>query len=283
MPEILWVNGRVLFLSQDPALIEAQLAGRTCRRPRRARCATTSRPTRSRRPTTCLLYDERLGREALIGLQAPATHADRQGRAKRGFSVRSRRKAVRQGLLARAQPDGRARAGIRLVVAESFERIYRQNADNLGLFTSTDFSLIERIRNGEPIDIEELVSRATRWRAAILRTADCCSTAGRRCRSCTQDRRKPPTERLPARRRSPRRSWQRTWWPRRHGADLQQGQGAFVRADWRFLDRVLHADVRAHAAPDVRPAAALHDPATFAASRTTSPISIAALPTSVRV
>jgi len=33
-------------------------------------------------------------------------------------------------------------AGVRLVIAESFERIYRQNADNLGLFTSTDFDLI---------------------------------------------------------------------------------------------------------------------------------------------
>jgi 3-isopropylmalate/(R)-2-methylmalate dehydratase large subunit len=35
---------------------------------------------------------------------------------------------------------------VRLVIAESFERIYRQNADNLGLLTSTDLGLVERLR-----------------------------------------------------------------------------------------------------------------------------------------
>jgi len=35
-------------------------------------------------------------------------------------------------------------AGVRLVIAQSFERIYRQNADNVGLFTSTDFGLVRR-------------------------------------------------------------------------------------------------------------------------------------------
>ena len=61
-------------------------------------------------------------------------------------------------------------AGIRLVIAESFERIYRQNADNVGLFTSTDFGLIERIRRGEEIDVEELVGDRDSIAAAVLRS-----------------------------------------------------------------------------------------------------------------
>ena len=32
-------------------------------------------------------------------------------------------------------------AGIRLIVAESFENIYRQNCDNIGILTTTDFSV----------------------------------------------------------------------------------------------------------------------------------------------
>src|SRR5262249_40372859 len=39
--------------------------------------------------------------------------------------------------------------GIQLVIAENIERIYKQNCQNLGLLTSTDFSLIDKIRNGE--------------------------------------------------------------------------------------------------------------------------------------
>ncbi len=60
-------------------------------------------------------------------------------------------------------------AGVRLVIAESFERIYRQNADNVGLLTSTDFALVERIQRGEPIDLEALVAGRDALAAGILR------------------------------------------------------------------------------------------------------------------
>jgi 3-isopropylmalate/(R)-2-methylmalate dehydratase large subunit len=46
------------------------------------------------------------------------------------------------------------RAGIRVVIAENIERIYNENCQNLGILSSSDFSLIERIRNGEEIPLE---------------------------------------------------------------------------------------------------------------------------------
>src|SRR5437763_967832 len=46
-------------------------------------------------------------------------------------------------------------AGIQLVIAQSIEKIYGQNSQNIGLLTSTDFGLIERIRRGEEIALEE--------------------------------------------------------------------------------------------------------------------------------
>ena len=55
-------------------------------------------------------------------------------------------------------PYAEMMAGIRLVIAENIERIYRENCQNLGVFTSTDLSLIERVRRGEEISLEEFTS-----------------------------------------------------------------------------------------------------------------------------
>jgi 3-isopropylmalate/(R)-2-methylmalate dehydratase large subunit len=41
------------------------------------------------------------------------------------------------------------------VIAENIERIYKQNCQNLGVLTSTDFSLIDKIRAGEEISLSE--------------------------------------------------------------------------------------------------------------------------------
>ena len=60
-------------------------------------------------------------------------------------------------------------AGIRLVIAESFERIYRQNADNLGLLTSTDLGLVERFEHGESPTLEDLLAGREAQAAAIVR------------------------------------------------------------------------------------------------------------------
>jgi 3-isopropylmalate/(R)-2-methylmalate dehydratase large subunit len=44
-------------------------------------------------------------------------------------------------------------AGIQVVIGESIERIYRENCQNLGIYTTTDFGIIERIRRGETIPL----------------------------------------------------------------------------------------------------------------------------------
>ena len=54
-------------------------------------------------------------------------------------------------------PTAERWAGIRLVFAASFERIYRQNADNIGLWTSTNFALLERLEDGEVQRWEDLI------------------------------------------------------------------------------------------------------------------------------
>ena len=49
-------------------------------------------------------------------------------------------------------------AGIQVAIAENIERIYKQNCQNLGLLTSTTFSLIDRIRAGEEIALSEFTA-----------------------------------------------------------------------------------------------------------------------------
>src|ERR1043165_5478555 len=52
-------------------------------------------------------------------------------------------------------PYAEKAAGVQLVIAQSIEKIYGQNSQNIGLLTSTDFSLIDRIRRGEEIALNE--------------------------------------------------------------------------------------------------------------------------------
>src|SRR5437763_15008440 len=52
-------------------------------------------------------------------------------------------------------PFAEKAAGLELVIAKTIEKIYGQNCQNIGLLTSTDFGLIERVRRGEEIPLAE--------------------------------------------------------------------------------------------------------------------------------
>ena len=129
-----------------------------------------------------------------------------------------------------------AAAGVRLVIAESFERIYRQNADNVGLLTSTDFGLVERIQRGEPIALDELLAGRDALTAAIVRAGGLLAYGKARLRGA---RRKPRGARRTHRRGRARCSRRSSIATRIATADtparLAPGQGGFVRADLRFI------------------------------------------------
>src|SRR6185295_659661 len=55
-------------------------------------------------------------------------------------------------------PYAEKAAGVQLVIAQSIEKIYGQNSQNIGLLTSTDLGLIERIRRGEEISLSEFTN-----------------------------------------------------------------------------------------------------------------------------
>ena len=225
--------GRVLLLARDPAAMAAQMAGQ-------ALTLADAGPLRDDVSTDEITpvailshYDDKLGRYAHTGFAAAGTRpigvdALRTG----GFSVIVAGARYGKGSSREHSPAAEKLAGIRLVIAESFERIYRQNADNIGLFTSTDMGLVPRIARGEPIAIAELVAGRDALAAAILQSGGLLRFGqqhmqGVRPAAAPQDGR-PRTlfEKIVARHALA------TALTPPHPAP---GDGAFVRADRRFI------------------------------------------------
>src|SRR5207247_3460935 len=102
----------------------------------------------------CYYFDDTLGEFPYLGLKCGSEFPITRGSVKRGGFVAS--VSGRRGgkVSPREQsPYAEMRAGIQLVIAENIERIYRENCQNLGVLTTTDFSIIERVRRGEELPL----------------------------------------------------------------------------------------------------------------------------------
>jgi 3-isopropylmalate/(R)-2-methylmalate dehydratase large subunit len=160
--------GRILYLTEDASLLEAQLAGKDL-----DAGAGASAPLLGNISTdeitpgwVCYYYDETLGRYCLVGLRGGKVGADaiRNG----GFSVVVSGQSKGCGSSRETAPYSEIAAGVKLVIARSIEKIYRQNAQNIGLLTSTDLGLVARIARGEAIPIAEFTRGLDPISAAIV-------------------------------------------------------------------------------------------------------------------
>lgn len=238
-PRTLELPGRILFLAEDPALIDAQLAGRNLALAEAGSLRDDVSTDEITPTATCLFFDERLGRYPYTGLTAGGRRPIGVDAVRdANFSVVVAGKRYGKGSSREHSPTAELAAGVRLVIAESFERIYRQNADNLGLLTSTDLGLVERVQHGEAISIDELLAGRDELAAAILRSGGLLRY-GQRQRA---EERGPQEKDFVADDR-PRTLVEKILL--RHlaggGAGLDaliSGTGIFVRADWRFIHEV---------------------------------------------
>src|SRR4051794_13764724 len=102
----------------------------------------------------CFFFDETLGEFPYTGLKAGNDVPIQRGDVKRGgFVAAVSGKRRGKGSSREQSPYAELCAGIQLVIAENIERIYKQNCQNLGVLTSTDFSLIDKIRSGVEIPL----------------------------------------------------------------------------------------------------------------------------------
>ena len=158
-PQTVRLQGRVLFLTEDPELIKRQLAGEDLpwdtknpqNNPKLRDDISTDEITPAH---ICFFFDETLGEFPYTGLKAGNEVPIQRGDVKRGgFVAAVSGKRRGKGSSREQSPYAELCAGVKLVIAENIERIYKQNCQNLGVLTSTDFSLIERVRAGEEIPL----------------------------------------------------------------------------------------------------------------------------------
>ncbi len=174
-PEISF-GGRVLFLADDADLIRRQLhdgLDLDLTPELKAQLRDQISTDEITPAYICFFYDETLGEFPYLGLRVAsaggAGSADapdppdeapiERGTVKNaGFicSVAGKRRG--KGSSREQSPYAELMAGIKVVVSESVERIYNENCQNLGILTTTDFGLIERIRSGEPIALSEFTA-----------------------------------------------------------------------------------------------------------------------------
>ena len=158
------LKGRILFLTEDPELIGKQLAGwdlpwdtkNSAANPKLRDDISTDEITPAH---LCFYFDQTLGEIPYAGLKCGGVAPIGRNDVKNGgfvCSVSGKRRG--KGSSREQSPYAELCAGIQVVIAENIERIYKQNCQNLGLLTSTNFSLIDRIRAGEEISLSEFTT-----------------------------------------------------------------------------------------------------------------------------
>ena len=146
-------QGRVVYLTEDAEALARQLAGEDLAWDPERKLLDNISTDEITPGWVCYYYDETLGHYAHVGL--------RHGNVKAGAFKASGAEVLVSGLSKgcgssrETAPYAEKWAGVRLVIARTIEKIYGQNCQNIGLLTSTDFGLIERIGRGESIPLAE--------------------------------------------------------------------------------------------------------------------------------
>src|SRR6266704_3377235 len=148
------LKGRILYLAEDPGFVRAQLEGNDPPWTPTTKLRDDISTDEITPAYICYYYDETLGEFPYLGLKCRDQFPVTRGAVQRGgfvASVSGKRRG--KGSSREQSPYAERCAGIRLVVAENVERIYRENCQNLGLLVTTDFSILERVRRGEEIPL----------------------------------------------------------------------------------------------------------------------------------
>jgi len=239
---------KTLYLSQNPAQIEGQLHGQRLTLAQ-AEPLRDDISTDEITPVAILShYDATLGEFAHTGLRCGGQSPIARGQLRAaGFEVLVAGQRYGKGSSREHSPTAERLAGIRLVFARSFERIYRQNADNIGLWTSTNFALLERIERGEVQSLDallpDLLAEREGLAASILQAGGLLRWGQQHLLACTSAARPASTGlgASPCSRTPPAQ----TLFDKiltRHllstpvtPAVPRPGDGVFVQADWRFI------------------------------------------------
>jgi 3-isopropylmalate/(R)-2-methylmalate dehydratase large subunit len=160
------LSGRVLFLTEDQDLLERQLKGEILKHDPERKLIDNISTDELTPGWVCFWYDETLGDYCLVGLRGGRVHKDSIKNAKPSVMVSGLSKGC--GSSRETAPYSEKVAGVELVVAKTIEKIYGQNCRNIGLLTTTDFGVLERIERGEAIPLEEFTRGLNPIEAGIV-------------------------------------------------------------------------------------------------------------------
>jgi 3-isopropylmalate/(R)-2-methylmalate dehydratase large subunit len=146
------ITGRILYLTEDAELLARQLGGGSIDDGAKQKLIDNISTDELTPGWVCYYYDETLG-ALLPGRAARRRHRERLDQERWLWRDRQR---PQQGLRLVAR-DGALTASSRPGSAAGRRREHREDlppeCQNIGLLTSTDFSLIDRIERGEAIPI----------------------------------------------------------------------------------------------------------------------------------
>ncbi|MCC6670695.1 MAG: 3-isopropylmalate dehydratase [Planctomycetes bacterium] len=161
------LTGRVLYLAEDPAELKAQLYdGKRLRHDPQRKLVDNISTDELTPGWVCYYYDETLARYCLVGLRG--NHVQKDAIANGGFQVIVSGLSKGCGSSRETAPFSELKAGVQIVFARTIEKIYGQNCQNIGLLTSTDFSLLERLERGEELSIHEFTKGLDEIATAIV-------------------------------------------------------------------------------------------------------------------
>jgi 3-isopropylmalate/(R)-2-methylmalate dehydratase large subunit len=228
-------DGRILYLSNDASLVRAQLRGDdldlSAALPLRDDISTDEIT-----PVTVMtVYDERLGDVPYVGFRAGGEmpigrHAIRRG----GFRITVAGKRYGKGSSRESSPLAELSAGIKLIVAESFERIYQQNCDNIGILTTTDFSILERIQSGQAIPISAFLKGRDQLTQSIIRSGGLLTYSKSRTWPKERQAKAFAADVTPRPKTLIEKIIAGHLHPDTADADAVCGAGVFIETDWRF-------------------------------------------------
>lgn len=232
------LDGRILILGTAPQAVERQLAGDVLGL-KEAGPLRDNISTDEITPLPALLqYGQALARESHTGTrindQTPLTHGVLTESGVTVLVVGSR---YGKGSSREHAPLSEYLAGVRLIIAESFERIYRQNCDSIGLLTSTDMGLVDRLRAGESIPLDDIVRDRDQLTQGVIRAGGLLAYGRTHLHDIARAQPQnfgPMTLAQKIVARHVLAAGAETW-------DMRPGTSGFVRADFRFMHDIYTA------------------------------------------
>jgi 3-isopropylmalate/(R)-2-methylmalate dehydratase large subunit len=153
-PSEVRLTGRILYLADDADAVARQLSGEDLAWTPSIKLRDNISTDEITPAYVCYYFDETLGEFPYLGFKAGDKFPITRGSVKRGgfvASVAGKRRG--KGSSREQSPYAEMCAGIKLVVGESIERIYRENCQNLGVLATTDFKVLESVKQGRPIPL----------------------------------------------------------------------------------------------------------------------------------